>query len=113
MRRGKECAQSSHASMAFLTKCLKTSSTSFCSIILKKPEIEWLRSSFAKVTLQVNSEEELLEIHEKAKAAGLTSHLVTDAGRTEFNGQPTHTACAIGPDYCDKIDKITGELKLY
>ncbi len=38
--------------------------------------------------------------------------LITDAGRTEFHGEPTNTTLAIGPDYSEKIDKITGGLPL-
>lgn len=40
-------------------------------------------------------------------------NLITDSGLTEFGGVPTKTVCAIGPDYDEKIDKITGHLKLY
>jgi PTH2 family peptidyl-tRNA hydrolase len=40
-------------------------------------------------------------------------HLVQDAGLTEFGGVPTYTAVAIGPDYDDRIDPVTGDLELY
>ena len=38
--------------------------------------------------------------------------LITDAGLTEFNGVPTKTCLALGPDYPENIDPITGNLKL-
>ncbi len=38
--------------------------------------------------------------------------MVIDAGATEFAG-PTTTALAIGPDYDELIDPITGGLELY
>ena len=38
--------------------------------------------------------------------------LCVDAGRTEFHGVPTATCCAIGPDWPERIDPITGHLKL-
>jgi PTH2 family peptidyl-tRNA hydrolase len=60
----------------------------------------------------VDSEEELMEIHDKAVAAGLEVHLITDSGRTEFHGEPTRTCLAIGPDEADRIDDITGHLQL-
>lgn len=53
-----------------------------------------------------------MEIHDKAVAAGLEVHLITDSGRTEFHGQPTRTCLAIGPDLAEKIDEITGHLQL-
>ena len=45
-----------------------------------------------------------MEIHDKALAAGLEVHLITDSGKTEFHGEPTNTCLAIGPDEADKID---------
>lgn len=110
VRRGKEIAQACHASTAFLTKII-TGEKKVHAIHLSEAKREWLQGSFAKVCVRVDSEEELLEIHEKAKEAGLESHLITDSGRTEFK-EPTKTCLAIGPDYAEKIDPITGHLKL-
>lgn len=126
MRRGKEIAQGAHASLAFLTKRLEITDLlghiqlpDFCQKpytfegILNQCEMDWLRSSYRKVTLQVNSEAELLALDEAAQNAKLQSHLVRDHGLTEFGGVPTYTALAIGPDYDEKIDAITGHLRLY
>jgi PTH2 family peptidyl-tRNA hydrolase len=60
----------------------------------------------------VNSEEELLALYAKAMEAGIITSLITDAGLTEFNGVPTNTCIAVGPDFEDKIDSITGGLPL-
>jgi len=79
---------------------------------LTNVEYEWLNDSYTKIVLGVDSEEELLAIHQKALDAGLVSHLVTDNGTTVFNGQPTNTVVAIGPDFKEKIDPITSRLKL-
>lgn len=61
----------------------------------------------------MSTEVELLDIYEKAKAAGLEAHLIVDAGLTEFAGVATATAVGIGPDFSEKIDAVTGGLKLY
>jgi PTH2 family peptidyl-tRNA hydrolase len=103
MRRGKEIAQGSHACMIFLLKNRK----------LTPVEEKWVKGNFKKVCLQIDSEERLVEIHKKALELGLESNLVIDSGVTEFNGVPTKTCLAIGPDYSDKIDVLTGTLKLY
>lgn len=108
MRRGKEIAQGSHASIAFLTRRIQAESFS-----LSEAETDWLNGSFAKITLQVNSEEELLSVYNQACEAELEVHLITDSGLTEFDGVPTKTCLAIGPDYSEKIDLITKNLKLY
>jgi peptidyl-tRNA hydrolase, PTH2 family len=77
-------------------------------------ELYWMDNGLSsKICLQVNTEEELLEVYNKAKKAGLTVHLVTDAGKTEFDGVPTKTCLAIGPNKKALIDPITSELKLY
>ena len=107
MRRGKEIAQGSHASMAFLLRNYVDPSTK--PINLK----EWLTGGQTKICLQIHSEEELLLLYQKAIDAGLEAHYITDAGRTEFNGVPTKTCLAIGPNKSEDIDKITKHLKLY
>lgn len=114
MRRGKEIAQGAHAAMEWLSARMDFVNGSDVSFDVFTPaERAWMSGTFAKVVLQVNSEEELLKVHENAIAADLNSQLVIDAGRTEFHGKHTITALAIGPDYAEAIDKITGDLKLY
>lgn len=113
MRRGKEIAQGSHASMAFMTRRLQNPSNAIDTVNLSSDERKWIDEGFTKVCLQVSSEKELLAVHEAARDAGLTSHLITDSGKTEFGGIPTHTCCAIGPNRSEEIDKITGHLALY
>jgi len=60
----------------------------------------------------VNSEAELLDLRDKAKAAGILHAIIQDAGKTEFHGVPTYTVVAIGPVWSDEIDPITGHLPL-
>jgi PTH2 family peptidyl-tRNA hydrolase len=110
MRRGKECSQAAHAAMMWLSDRL---ARFIYNPILSKEEMEWMGGTFTKVTLQVDSEEALLDVFNKAKAKGLTVFLVTDSGKTEFDGVPTKTCCAIGPHEASKIDEITKDLKLY
>ena len=111
VRCGKIAAQISHGSLAFLTRNgVWTDRLFTTSPKDSKAAKDWMDMSFKKITLKVESEEELLEIFEKAKAAGLETHLVIDNGETEFNG-PTKTVVAIGPHEADKIDPITSHLK--
>jgi len=107
MRRGKEIAQGAHAAMIWMSEAMRSKKH------LTNEQREWLDGSFTKITLQVNSEEELLDVFNRAKLKGLTVHMVTDAGKTEFDGVPTRTALAIGPHEESKINEITGDLKLY
>ncbi len=111
MRRGKQIAQGAHACMSFLCRKLQDKGRVALNDFSDVERI-WLTGAFAKVCCRVNSEEELMGIHDKAIAAGLEVHLITDSGKTEFHGQPIRTCLAIGPDISEKIDVITGHLEL-
>jgi PTH2 family peptidyl-tRNA hydrolase len=121
LRKGKMVAQGAHVSLMFLQERvqggvaspLADGSVQYDGITLTPDEINWLANGHAKVVLQVNSEDELRSIHQQALAAGLTSYLVVDSGRTEFHGVATATAVCIGPNQSEEINKITAHLKLW
>lgn len=116
MRRGKEIAQGAHASSAWLTAAVAAAldrSTGAAAVTLDPVAHVWMTSSLRKVTLQIHTEEDIVALHEAALALGLRSHLITDSGRTEFDGVPTITALAIGPDLAAIIDEVTGDLPIY
>ncbi|QQM15226.1 peptidyl tRNA hydrolase [Mycobacterium phage Pound] len=101
MRKGKMIAQGAHASLAVVVNNAPD------------PRIdEWLAGAFTKICVRVESEMELLDIYEKAKSTGLLTELITDNGLTEFNGVPTRTCIAIGPDTAENLAPITGHLRL-
>lgn len=105
-------AQGAHAACNFLVDRIDTATHLDEVPYLTIEEKEWIKSGMAKIAVRVESLEQLNEIVEKANLAGLTISLITDAGHTEFNGVPTITAAAIGPNLSQDIDLITGELKL-
>ena len=116
MRRGKEIAQGAHASMAWLRQRIMprlTPAGRAVQVQFSEAERAWLELSMRKVTVKVGSEQELLDVYDKALAAGLVVHMITDRGLTEFGGTPTRTCLAVGPDYDDLIDPVTGDLELY
>jgi PTH2 family peptidyl-tRNA hydrolase len=121
IRRGKEIAQAAHASMEFIRRRIVNwydgdSSNKWVSCEeddFNEAETKWLGGQCAKIVVQVDSLEEMLELHRVAKSKALNAYIITDAGKTEFNGIPTMTCLAIGPDKAEDIDKITGHLKLY
>jgi len=130
MRKGKMIAQGSHASMAVIFNYMfpnyQSSELSikngflephkFC-ISLPEGEIgeeikQWMTGMFKKIVVGVDSLSELVNVYQAAKAAGLPCSLIEDKGLTEFGGEITITACAIGPASSEKIDPITGKLTL-
>jgi PTH2 family peptidyl-tRNA hydrolase len=74
---------------------------------------KWINGIFTKITLKVESLDELLELYNKANDAGIPTCLIEDRGLTEFDGVKTITCAAIGCYWADEIDKITRHLKLY
>lgn len=111
MRKGKMVAQGSHACLgAVLARSKEVDGGLW--IPLDEDLASWLQGRAAKITLGVPSEEALLRVHQQALSAGLRCSLIRDSGLTEFHGVPTLTAVAIGPAPSDKIDPITGDLKL-
>ena len=109
-RKGKIAAQAAHA-------CQKDLLQLYLSGV--KPEDfdeeqkAYYLGIFRKICVYVKSEQELLDVHNAALAAGLKSYLIEDNGLTEFHGVKTKTCIAIGPHADERINPITGHLPLY
>lgn len=118
MRRGKECSQSAHASMKGILKDIDFSTqhsdgTYHATINIDMNTYRWLSDCFTKICVTVNSEQELIDVYNKAKEMGVNCAMIEDSGKTEFNGIVTKTCCSIGPDTDEKLKLITGHLPLY
>lgn len=99
MDKGKLAVQVAHAS---LDAALKSD---------KKMLEDWRKQGMRKIALKVNSLKELLQFKRMAEDMGLKTALITDAGKTFFT-EPTTTCLGIGPEDEEKIDAITGKLKM-
>ncbi len=97
--KGKLAAQVAHASLE----------AALCSE--KGLVSEWRSEGAKKVVLKVRDEAELLRFKELAGKAKLKAVLITDAGRTAVE-PGTKTCLGIGPDSEERIDKVTGLLKM-
>ena len=124
MRKGKMIAQGAHASLAVLLDAFfgeykkrdwdSEEEDNVCKEVhLWKDDAiyQWINNSFIKIVLQ-GTLSDILKAYGTAKIAGIPCSLIEDKGLTEFKGKVTITCCAIGPDDPEKIDKITGHLKL-
>lgn len=99
MPKGKLATQVAHASVEVVQKSQKDTIS------------EWKSEGAKKVVLKVKSLDELLKYEQEAEDLGLKTALITDAGKTVFK-EPTTTCLAIGPDEDEKIDQVTGKLKI-
>jgi len=73
--------------------------------------LAWREQGQKKVVLKVANLAELRKYHGMAQQAGIAACIITDAGHTHI-APGTVTVCGIGPDAEEKIDEITGELKM-
>mmetsp|Transcript_39042 Transcript_39042/g.102878 ORF Transcript_39042/g.102878 Transcript_39042/m.102878 type:complete len:176 (+) Transcript_39042:8-535(+) len=71
----------------------------------------WQEGGEATIVLGVSDEAELRGKLAEASQLGLLTFMVADAGRTEVIAGAV-TVGTIGPDYVDKIDAVTGRLRL-
>lgn len=99
MPQGKLSVQVAHASVEAMLKSSKIKLNN------------WKSKGYKKVVLKVKDEKELLEYQKLAKKSKLTTALIRDAGKT-FLKPGTITCLGIGPDNEEKIDKVTGNLKI-
>lgn len=119
MRKGKLAAQVAHASMAVVLDMMSKQSIlngrleSWKLLMSRETTIyKWLNGPFVKIVVGVDSEDELLALSDSARKAGVPYSIIKDHGRTEFHGVATYTTVAVGPDWPEKVDEITGHLKL-
>ena len=72
---------------------------------------KWRLEGQKKIVVKVANEKELLSLQQAAKDMKLIAVLITDAGLTTI-APGTKTCVGIGPDDEEKIDELTGKLKL-
>ena len=96
---GKIAAQCSHASVMAYQKSSKL-------MLLK-----WALNGHKKIVLECPNEQALFEIRDKAKNHRIITNIVRDAGLTQV-APDTPTVLAVGPAKEDKINEITGNLRL-
>lgn len=101
MGKGKIAAQSGHASVSATLK-----------LGANKPNLldAWLKSGQKKVCLKT-TQDELLELEKHAIKLGIQTVRVNDAGKTQIPSGSL-TVIAFGPAQDEKLDTLTGHLKL-
>jgi len=118
MRKGKIGAQSAHGALCAFTHqpgvVIRGEPGSREMVIpLDEDAYAWFMGNYKKVSVYVTSDAELVELHDKVKAAGMRCHLVEDQGLTEFGSVVTRTVLAIGPHEKSRLEEFTGHLPLY
>ena len=76
-----------------------------------KTKKKWLSEGAKKVVLKVPDERSLKEFFSEAQLQGFPCALIADAGHTELPPN-TITVLGLGPADEEKLDKLTGQLKM-
>ena len=102
MSKGKMAAQAGHAAVSASEYARKN-----------RPEwwTPWINEGQCKIAVKVTSEQEIMELERKARNAKLPAALIVDRGLTELPPETT-TCLGIGPAPANKVDAITGNLRL-
>lgn len=99
LSQGKKMSQACHA-------CLGAARNADDNI-----EDKWIGKGGKKSVLVAEGRKKLLKLHKEARSQGLPAYLVKDAGKTETE-PGTVTCLGVGPGEEQRVDKVTGELKL-
>jgi PTH2 family peptidyl-tRNA hydrolase len=102
LSKGKTAAQAGHAAVSAAEQARKHN---------KKWFEDWLEEGQCKIAVKVRNEKAMAELEMKAKKSGLPCALIIDRGLTEVP-PGTVTCVGIGPAPIERIDKITGALRL-
>lgn len=102
MSKGKMIAQGAHVACLAMMQASKDIPGIFMS---------WMDEGYTKIACKVDSLEELVDLEKRAKEMNVPCAITMDLGRTELE-PGTVTAIAIGPDTSERVNKITGNLKL-
>ena len=114
MRRAAIAALVARASAEFFLDNDESSRDNKLTVELTPQESEWVKGGSTRIVLGVASENALKTLAFKAEIAGLQCYMI-DGSSPESRGDSTTVeslAAAIGPDDPEKIDAITGNLKL-
>lgn len=103
MGKGKIAAQVGHAVLGLYKQNLKEKRVN----LLEK----WEETGQAKIVVKINSETEMYNLVMKAQQMNIPTHIVHDAGKTQIASGST-TVLAIGPDFKNRLNQVTGHLKL-
>lgn len=127
MSPGKLGAMVAHGATSFFCEWFKqnvaTSNSTWTEYLIKSTAgldkelyAQWIAGSFTKIVLQIENEEEMKKLIEKAHRFGMVNNKdffnIVDES-TEFLDIPQWAAIAFRPMEAEEIDPITGELDLY
>lgn len=113
LRRAEAAALASKASMAFIIEYDVSDRSDSVQIKLTGIEAEWILNSATRIILGVQTEDALKKILLKAELQGIPTYEINGPSSGKFDEGIQLIAASLGPDESEKLDIITGNLKLF
>ena len=113
LRRAEAAALASKASMTFIIEGDESDRGGSVKVDLSGIEAEWMLGSATRIVLGVASEESMRKLLLKAEIQGVSTYEITGVSDDKVDDGIQLIAAALGPDDGDKLDLITGNLKLF
>jgi PTH2 family peptidyl-tRNA hydrolase len=112
LRRGKLASLVAHAAMQFILDNNESDRNDELRVKLSQQEIHWLKDSFAKEVIGVDSQDALSNLVLKAELNGVNVYSIFDkSSNIKPDEHPQLLCAAFGPDEEDQISEIIGSLK--
>lgn len=114
MKRSEIAALVARASSEFLFENDEAERSDEISVKLTPQESEWMQTGSTRIVLGVTSGESMQSYLFKAEMAGIGCYPIMGSLAKEEDpvGTSTVVCASLGPDDADKLDTITGKLKL-
>lgn len=110
LRKAKIAALAAHAAMQFILDNNESDRPDELQVKLSQQEVEWLKGSFDKDVLGVDSQDALSSMVLRAELNGINVYSIFDKSKKPDEGSQLVCA-AFGPDEEDQLAQIIGNLK--
>ena len=110
VRKSKLASLAAHAAMQFILDNNESDRPDELQVKLSQQEVHWIKGSFDKDVLGVDSQDALSDMVLKAELNGVNVYSIFDKSKKPDEG-PQLVCAAFGPDEEDQLAQIVGSLK--
>ena len=110
LRKSKLASLAAHAAMQFILDNNESDRPDELQVKLSQQEVQWIKGTFDKDVLGIDSRDALSDMVLKAELNGVNVYSVFDKSKKPDEG-PQLVCAAFGPDEEDQLAQIIGSLK--
>ncbi len=110
LRKSKLASLAAHAAMQFILDNNESDRPDELQVKLSQQEVQWIKGTFDKDVLGIDSHDALSDMVLKAELNGVNVYSIFDKSKKPDEG-PQLVCAAFGPDEEDQLAQIIGSLK--